>query len=398
MIDLDKNTKDFILEHESEDVRKLALQSKRYPNIDIPFAIQQIVGRQIAKNKIPNWYQHIDIIYPLHLSMEQCSSQQTAIYKTLLCDENHDLLIDLTGGLGVDFAFMASQFKKAIYVETQPQLTQLAIHNFAILNLQHVEVIQSDAVSFLESFKEKADIILIDPARRNEVGRKTVLIEDCTPNLIELDEILNLKAKKTIIKLSPMLDITLASQSLSNITDIHIISINNECKELLLIKSNLSKEPDIHCINLLPNNKRESFIFTKEQEDATSIIYTDTLGKYLYEPNSSIMKAGAYKSIATTFKLEKLQVNSHLYSSDSLITNFPGRVFEIKDVFTANKKEIKEHLKDISQANITTRNYPFSVAEIRKQTKLRDGGQSYIFATTLSNEKKVLILCHKIEH
>lgn len=395
MTDLDKNTKEFILKHETDDIRKLALQAKRYPDINITLAIQQIAGRQIAKSKIPHWYQYPDIIYPAHLSMEQCSSEKTALYKASLCKGK--TLIDVTGGLGVDFSFMSKQFENAIYVEAQAELTALARHNFNELNLHNVAVIEDDAVNFLQSYAEVADVIFIDPARRNETGHKTVSIEDCTPNLIELDDILNRKAEKTIIKLSPMLDITFAVQSLSNITDVHIVSLNNECKELLLVKSNLTKKTEIHCINLLSDNRKEVFRFTKEQEEVTNIVYGETLGKYLYEPNSSILKAGAYKSIVAVFDLKKLHANSHLYSSDSLISDFPGRAFMIQYVFSANKKEIKQHLKDIDQANISTRNYPFSVAEIRKQTKLKEGGQSYIFATTLANEKKVLILCHKVQ-
>ncbi|QIK61014.1 SAM-dependent methyltransferase [Dysgonomonas sp. HDW5A] len=396
MIHIDKDTQQFILEHESDDIRQLALKAKSYPDIDMPIAIKQIAGRQIAKHKIPSWYQCENIIYPKHLSMEQCSSEATALYKAALC--KGDILIDLTGGLGVDFSFMAKNHKQAYYIETQHELTELAQFNFNTLNLNQSKVIQDDAVSFLNSFEGIADTIFIDPARRNDTGKKTVLIEDCTPNLLEIDNLLTTKAQRVIIKLSPMLDITLALNSLSNVTEVHIISVNNECKELLFIKDKVRKDEDIQliCINLLTNKKDASFTFTKAEENTLSISHTDEPKRYLYEPNSSILKAGAYRSLGARYGLMKLHPNSHLYTSDTLIDSFPGRKFQIKEVISPNKKEIKAHFKDITQANIATRNYPFSVADIRKQTNLKEGGTDYIFATTLANEKKVLILCQKV--
>lgn len=396
MIHIDKDTLQFILEHESDDIRQLALKAKSYPDIDMPIAIKQISGRQIAKYKIPSWHQFENIIYPKHLSMEQCSSEATALYKASLC--KGDVLIDLTGGLGVDFSFMAKNHKQAYYIETQQELTELAECNFNTLSLNQSKVIQNDAVSFLNSFEGIADTVFIDPARRSNTGKKTVLIEDCTPNLLEIDNLLNTKAQRVIIKLSPMLDISHALNSLTNITEVHIISVNNECKELLFIKDKVCKDEGVQliCINLLTNKKDEFFTFTKAEENTSLISHTDEPQGYIYEPNPSILKAGAYKSIGTRYGLMKLHPNSHLYTSYTLIENFPGRKFQIKEVISPNKKEIKVHLKDITQANIATRNYPFSVADIRKQTKLKEGGTDYIFATTLANEKKVLILCQKV--
>lgn len=394
MVRIDQQTKQFIAQHESDDIRILALKAKSYPHIDMPVAIQQIAGRQIAKYKIPYWYQHEDIIYPRHLSMEQCSSETTAIYKASLCEG--DTLIDLTGGLGVDFSFMAKDRKQAYYVETQNELTELARRNFNTLSIDCATIKEDDAVSFLNTFDKVADTIFIDPARRSDTGKKTVLIEDCTPNLIDIDDLLNNKAKRVIIKLSPMLDISHALTTLSNIAQVHIISVNNECKELLFIKEKSDKETQLICVNLLTNRDNECFAFTKAGESSSSISHTDTPAMYLYEPNSSILKAGAYRSVAAKYNLKKLHPNSHLYTSDILADDFPGRKFLIKEVISPNKKELKVHLKNIEQANIATRNYPFSVADIRKQTKLKEGGNDYIFATTLANEKKVLILCQKV--
>lgn len=390
---LSMDIKQFVKEHENDDINKLALQAKRYPTVDIPFTIRQISGKQVAKQKIPTWYENEDIIYPKHLSLEQSSSEATAKYKARLVDG--ESMVDLTGGMGVDFSFLSVRFSKATYVEQQEELAEIANHNMAMLGLRNVLIKNEDSVSYLQQM-EKTDLIYIDPARRDSIGKKTVLIEDCAPNLIQIDALLNEKSSTTMIKLSPMLDISLATKAITNIAEIHVISINNECKELLFIKKQTySFLPTIHCINIV-NDRIDQFSFSKEEEEQTSITYSDRLKKYLYEPNSSIIKAGAYKSVARQFTLDKLHVSSHLYTSDSLINEFSGRKFEIEAIFSLNKKDIKEHLSNLSQANITTRNFPLSVDEIRKRTKLKDGGNIYIFATTLADEKKVLILCKKL--
>lgn len=395
MKNTDQATTRFISEHENDDVRTLALQAKKYSDVDMSFAINQISGRQVAKHKIPTWYNNKAIVYPKHLSMEQCSSEYTAQYKAALVEGM--VLLDLTGGLGVDFSFLAPKFQKAVYVEKNTDLVALAQHNLTVLGLDNFQVVNDDGVSFLENYNIVADTIFIDPARRDDVGRKTVLIEDCTPNLIELDDLFNQKAQKVIIKLSPMLDISRSIRSISNVAEVHILSLSNECKELLLVKQQIDKEPVIHCINIVANNRIEKFSFSKQEEDRAMVTFTDTLDRYLYEPNTSIIKGGAYKIIAERFDLKKLHVNSHLYTSDSLLADFPGRVFEVEKYFSPTKKEINVQFKDIKQANISARNYPITVAEIRKQTKLKDGGEYYIFATTLSNEKKVLILSKKVQ-
>ncbi|WP_108822259.1 class I SAM-dependent methyltransferase [Dysgonomonas sp. Marseille-P4361] len=387
---------DFVKEHEKDDIRALALQAKKYAHIDMELAIRQIQGRKIAKDKLPTWYGYEQIIYPKHLSLEQSSSEQTALYKASLC--SGDSLVDLTGGLGVDFSFMSKSFSKAIYVEQQEELTEIATENFQTLGLSNAEVINQDSVSYLRTMP-KVDTIFIDPARRNNVGKKTVLIEDCTPNLIEIEDLLEEKAKeKVIIKLSPMLDITLALNTLEGITDVHIVSVNNECKELLFVKDKRVGEQPVqfHCINIR-NDKTDTYIFTKEQEESAKINYRSNAGKYLYEPNASILKAGAYKSIVQSYGIDKLHVNSHLYSSDVLMKDFDGRILLINNILSFSKKDIKDHLSKIGQANITVRNFPLSVQEIRKKTKIKEGGDIYIFATTMTDEKKVLLVCEKIK-
>lgn len=392
MEQLSQSTIEFIRAHSRDDVRLLALQAPRYPNVDMPAAIVQIAGRQAAANKIPSWQSIEELWYPRHLSMEQCSSEITAQYKSTLADG--ETLADLTGGFGIDCAFMASRFRKVSYVERQEELCEIAKHNFPLLGLKHITVYNEDGVVHLQKM-EPVDCIFIDPARRNEHGGKTIAISDCEPDVAELEELLLSKGKQIIIKLSPMLDLTLALKSMKRTREVHIISVNNECKELLLIIGN---EPSqlipIHCINLTSKEK-QTFTFTREEELEAECLYTKEPGKYLYEPNASILKAGAFRSIASRYKVKKLHPNSHLYTSDLWIENFPGRSFQITGQCSFNKKEIKETIGELKKANITVRNFPATVAEIRKRTKLSDGGEVYLFATTLFNEQKVFIKCSK---
>lgn len=392
MEQLSQSTIEFIRAHSRDDVRLLALQAPRYPDVDMPAAIVQIAGRQAAANKIPSWQSIEELWYPRHLSMEQCSSEITAQYKSTLADG--ETLTDLTGGFGIDCAFMARRFRKVSYVERQEELCEIAKHNFPLLGLKHITVYNEDGVAHLQKM-EPVDCIFIDPARRNEHGGKTIAISDCEPDVEELEELLLSKGKQIIIKLSPMLDLTLALKNMKHVREVHVISVNNECKELLLIIGN---EPSqlipIHCINLTPKEK-QTFTFTREGELTSECLYTKELGKYLYEPNASILKAGAFRSIASRYEVKKLHPNSHLYTSDLWIENFPGRSFLITGQCSFNKKEIKETIGELKKANITVRNFPATVAEIRKRTKLSDGGEVYLFATTLSNEQKVFIRCSK---
>lgn len=395
MIQISSETWAFIHAHQNDDVRALALQAKKYPNVDIPTAIIQIAGRKVASEKVPSWAKIEDIIYPKHISLEQCSSETTAHYKAGLI--SGDSFVDLTGGFGIDCAFLSSQFKTSTYVERQTELCKIATHNFPLIGLNHIQVVNEDGVVFLNKMNP-TDWIFLDPARRNEQGGKTVSIVDCEPNVKEIEELLLHKATKIMVKLSPMLDLSLALKDLINTSEIHIISVNNECKELLLILSNeKADQTPIHCINFTTQEK-QSFSFTREQEQECDCTYTSNLKQYIFEPNASILKAGGYRSIASLFQIEKLHPNSHLYTSDKPITNFPGRTFRIVSQSTFNKKEIKQKLGDLKKANITVRNFPASVAELRKRTKLEEGGSTYLFATTLYNEQKILIRCEKLNN
>ena len=402
MIQISPETQLFIREHSSDDVRALALQAKKYPDIDMPTAITQIAGRQVAAEKIPSWREMEEIWYPKHLSLEQCSSETTARYKARLFQG--DSLTDLTGGFGIDCSFLAAGFKSATYVERQEELCEIAEHNFPILNLNHIDVRNEDGVAYLQTMSP-VDCIFLDPARRNEHGGKTVAISDCEPDVAGLEELLLSKAKRIMVKLSPMLDLSLALKELKHTQEVHILSVNNECKELLLVlgqeapteQASPEKIP-IRCANLFTKGAQEEqhFAFTREQEQHSQCTYTDSLGDYLYEPNASLLKAGAFRSVAAAYSVRKLHPNSHLYTSDTFIENFPGRIFRIVNQCSFNRKEAKESLADLKKANVTVRNFPATVAELRKRLHLTEGGDTYLFASTLNDGRKVIIRCEKV--
>lgn len=386
-----KETLQFIKEYRTGDIHTLALQADKFPQVDMAFAINQIAGSRIAAVKIPSWHQTEGILYPSHLSLEQCSSEATARYKASLIKGN--TLLDLTGGFGVDCAFLSQNFQKAVYVERQPELCEIARNNFSILNLNHIEVVNSDGLKYLKH-TPKIDCIFLDPARRGKNGNKLISISDCEPDAKELSPFLLEKAEIIFIKLSPMLDLSLALQEMPLVKEVHIISVTNECKELLLILGKDHKQVSIHCANLKGNNS-QFFSYAIDEELSASCLYTSQIETYLYEPNVSLLKAGAYKIISQNYHIKKLHPNSHLYTSDFLIEDFPGRVFRCESVFSFNKKELERELKKIDKANIAIRNFPSTVAELRKRTRLKEGGEIYLFATTLANEKKVLVRCSK---
>ena len=423
---LNEDTLHFIRAHRSDDVRALALQARRDPSVDMPAAITQIAGWQVAKEKVPTWAQTEGILYPVHLSLEQCSSELTARYKAEIIksflnakqlnlvekgvgneplnslEENlpsATTFTDLTGGFGIDCAFLSSCFREATYVERQQALCEIASHNFPLLNLNHISVCHEDSILHLQKM-QPTDWIFIDPARRDGQGGKTVAISDCEPNVADLEELLLQKASYILIKLSPMLDLTLALHDLKHVQAAYILSVGNECKELLLLLGRTETLPPeeipIHCINLTHAPSPQQLTFTRKQEKDSTCQFATTLQSYLYEPNASLLKAGAFRSIAHLYKVEKLHPNSHLYTSDRLIPDFPGRKFQITNHCSFHKKEIKDLLTTEKKANLTVRNFPASVAELRKRLKLAEGGNTYLFATTMGDEKKVLIRCQTL--
>jgi 16S rRNA G966 N2-methylase RsmD len=384
--------KQFIRQHENDDVRDLAL---RFSREDMPFLLAQIKGQQIAKRKIPTWYNNNDVIYPAHLSMEQSSSEKTAQYKASLLPKEKEQFADISGGLGVDFYFLSQHFQQAVYVEQNTELCEIAKHNFNALGLKNITIVNEKSEDFLQQ-TSKIDVIFADPARRSDTGRKVFNIEDCSPNVAEIKNILLEKSDLVMIKYSPMLDISLAVKTLDNIREVYIVSVENECKELLFLLSKNSTNCVYHAINIRKNSKIETFSFRPEDEQQIIPEFISHLENYLYEPNASILKAGGFNSVSNAFQIKKLHRNSHLYTSNELIIDFPGRIFNIKNVFSPNKKNIRQLLSETKKANISVRNFPVSVDEIRKKTGLKEGGDVYLFATTLSNEEKVWVVCEKI--
>ena len=493
---MNQATLDFIRQHQDDDVRQLAFLGSKYPEVDMPFALDQIRGRKMARVKLPRWASIDGIIYPPHISMEQCSSEQTALYKAELAarllglsssssengeekekeSENASNLhlseicefagkgavdsefakneatckkqqilteskenvneikeepcegdfseetgfVDLTGGFGVDFSYIASRLGvKSMYVERQAHLCEAAKENFGRLGLKNAIVKNGDGIEVLHSFASKKEaaasdslgitedqsrsllktnlglkLIFIDPARRDDAGNKVVSLKDCTPDVTVLQEEMLSKADYVIIKLSPMLDWHRAVSELNCVKEVHIISVNNECKELLLVLSARNMgNLRIYCVN-----DAQSFVCDELDMESSSVkIAPFTLEEmlYLYEPNASLMKAGCFGVLSERYDARMLSKNSHLFVSRDPIAVFPGRSFRIIAISSFNKKELKRHLSGITKANIAIRNFPLSVAELRKRLKLKDGGETYIFATTLSDESHVLVITEK---
>ena len=493
---MNQATLDFIRQHQDDDVRQLAFLGSKYPEVDMPFALDQIRGRKMARVKLPRWASIDGIIYPPHISMEQCSSEQTALYKAELAarllglspsssengeekekesenasnlhlsencefagkgavdsefakneatckkqqilteseenvneikEEPHEGdfseetgFVDLTGGFGVDFSYIASRLGvKSMYVERQAHLCEAAKENFGRLGLKNAIVKNGDGIEVLHSFASKKEaaasdslgitedqsqslfktnlglkLIFIDPARRDDAGNKVVSLKDCTPDVTLLQEEMLSKSDYVIIKLSPMLDWHRAVSELNCVKEVHIISVNNECKELLLVLSARNMgNLRIYCVN-----DAQSFVCEESDMESSSVkIAPSTFEEmqYLYEPNASLMKAGCFGVLSGRYDARMLSKNSHLFVSQAPIEAFPGRSFRIIAVSSFNKKELKRHLSGITKANIATRNFPLSVAELRKRLKLKDGGEIYIFATTLSDESHVLMITEK---
>ena len=394
-------TRDFIESHLKDDVRQLALQ--KFPDdVDKVLVLNQIEARQLLSKKVPSWASNPDLLFPRHLSIEQCSSELTAKYKVSII-EGGDTFVDLTGGLGVDSYFLSEKFKTSYYVENQKELCDLAEHNFAVLG-RKITVVNEDSESFLNGFISRWDNarvgLYLDPARRDIYNRKMVSLHDCSPDVVNLVGTWRAASIKTVmIKLSPMLDISLIINELFNIAEIHIVSVKNECKEVLvLLRPDYDGEITIHCVDLFPVGTRHtlSLQYAINDESVAIPTFATTIKKYLYEPNASIMKSGAFKLISQRFGIDKLHINSHLYTSDNLISDFPGRVFEVVGFAPFNKKVKKELLRDVNEASVVTRNFPLSANELRKALNLRESDRNFVFGTTITGEKKVVVYCKKV--
>ena len=388
-LNLNDTTRQFIRENLNADVPTLALK-KAPVGTDFSLALLQIEARQLLRKKVPSWSENEGLLFPPHLSIEQCSSEASAKYKASLL-QGHSFA-DLTGGLGIDTYFISRQFQQADYVEQQTELCELARHNFDVLNAD-IKVWNETAEDYLKHCEPK-DCIFLDPARRDAYGRKTVSISDCTPDVIDLQEKLLQKAEKVMIKLSPMLDISQALGELHHVKEVHVVAVSNECKELdFIMERDYQGEPQFVCVNLLTSQAK--LCFTREEERSCPSRIADTVLNYLYEPNPAVMKAGCYKLLTERFDVLKLHKNSNLYTSEQFNPNFPGRIFKVED-WTPYSKKIKQTLlSDVAQASIAVRNFPLSVAELRKILKIGDGDAIYLFATTLKGEKKIIIRTKK---
>ena len=404
---INEKTWDFIRQHANDDVRKLALQGAKDAEVDLQIALQQIAGRQTARRKLPSWAAVEGIVYPPHLNMEQCSSEQTARYKASLTPipspkgEGSDVFVDLTGGFGVDFYWMSQRFKQRVYVEQNESLCTISSHNFEVLG-HKCSVCCCDTATYLTTMPH-VDLIYMDPARRNEHGGRAYGIEDCSPNVLELLPLLMEKANRVMLKLSPMLDWRKAVEDLKYVSEVHIVSVDNECKELLLLlDQERSADLRVVCVNddscfeffpgqgkIVPEERND---FSLGEKRPFAIGET----AFLYEPNASIMKAGCFEEVEQGFPVQQISQNSHLFLSSVEIEDFLGRRFQISSISSMNKQELRTALKEVERANISVRNFPLSADQLRKKLKLKDGGDVYIFATTMSDGEHRLFICRKI--
>lgn len=428
-------TSEFVKQFRESDPRKLALQASRYPDVDMPYALNQIQGWQTAQRKLPSWAACDGVVYPPHLNMEQCSSEPTARYKQQVArrwaeripNASRTSMTDLTGGFGVDFSFTSRCFDCATYVERNASLCDVVSANLPRLGIRNATVECAEAEAVLERM-EPQTMIFLDPARRDEHGAKTVLIADCTPDVCQLLPSLMQKSQFVMLKLSPMLDWHKAIVDLDGkVREVHIVSADGECKELLLVLAPDGKpEVQVFCVDIQsrPDSEgqypRSEFVYSiggeaePQPTNSTFNIQNSKLpsatnltlniehltlninnSTFLFEPNASVMKAGCFDEIARAYGVSAISRNSHLFLSDREIDGFPGRTFAIDAVTTMNKRQLRQTLSGMKQANIAVRNFPLSVAELRKRLKLSDGGDTYIFATTTSDGDHILMLTHK---
>lgn len=397
-------TAEFIREYRERDVRQLALQANRFPDVDMPYALDQIQGWQIARRKLPKWAACDGVIFPPHLSMEQCSSEPTAQYKLNLAMEWAEIvghasrMTDLTGGFGVDFSFTSYAFAAATYVERNEQLCHIVEHNLPLLGLNNATVVCADAVEYLSTV-EPQTMLFLDPARRDEHGAKTVMLADCTPDVVQLLPKLLEKSRFTMLKLSPMLDWHKAMDDLQGtVREVHIVSVGGECKELLLVLSTVvESELKVYCADLFTASAPSSlFVYTPgSSAPVANSTFNIQHSTFLFEPNASIMKAGCFDELAAAYGVSPVSRNSHLFLSDEPVEGFPGRSFVVERVTTMNKGELRKALAGIEKANIATRNFPLTVAELRKRLKIKDGGDVYIFATTTAEGEHLLLISRK---
>ena len=394
-MELTEQEKEYIRANKHEDISKLLLGAKRYPGLNVPFLVEQIASRRQIQGKLPSWAANDSLLFPSKISSEQCSSELTASYKQQLVSAS-DVLCDLTGGLGIDSYYFSRKVRSVVYVERFPLYCEVARHNFHMLKADNIQVVSADSRVYIEQLSP-VDVFYLDPARRGEGNKRVFALSDCEPDLAQLLPRLLLKAKRVIVKISPMADIRQTMALLPGVLSVHVLSVKNECKELLFVIGREPVEsPEIHCVNYkAADSSPQFFSFKMGDERDAAANYSSTVKKYLYEPNASILKAGAFKSVSLRYAMAKMHPNSHLYTSDVFVENFPGRIFEVEEVMPFSSKLVKTLVQSIPRANITVRNFPLSVEELRKKSKVKDGGDVYLFATVISANDKVLLRCRK---
>jgi len=387
---LNPEIQQFIQDNLRKDISKLILKGSPFKEISIQELATQISGLIRAERKLPTWFKTDGIVFPPNLNLEQTSSEITANYKSELIEGK--VLVDITGGFGIDDLYFAKRFKKVIHCEMNAELSELASHNFHVLGATNIDTFSGDGLSYLENTSEKIDWIYLDPARRDDHGGKVFLLEHCTPNVPLNLKFLFSKAENILLKTSPLLDISLGIDELRKVIAIHVVAVNNEVKELLwVLNRNISSGIKIKTVNI---TKKSTQILESVLTEAQAGYDFKLPLKYLYEPNAAIMKSGLFSVLAEETGTFKLHNNSHLYTSEEL-KPFPGRSFEILNILPYHKKTLKQALK-LEKANVTTRNFPRSVSEIRKELKLEDGGDHYLFFTTNFREEKIVLVCKKV--
>ena len=397
MIISEKNTDEvikFVQDHLEDEPAHLLLRYANKTTFDLKFAVQQIHARQKLKHKLPTWVKSPKIIFPVSLSLEQASSEITASFKGSLINKGN-LMIDLTGGMGVDTFFLSKKFDHAIYCEKNPELFEISQHNLEFLRPKQITAVSGDSLEFLKSSVDTFDLLYLDPARRNNQNQKLFQFADCEPNIVEHWNLLKSKSKAVMIKASPMLDLKLALKDLEGIQQVWVLSYKNEVKEIVFYwsKDGLPPETMIHAVEL-GHEKNEIFKFSFEEEEQAKSVFSKAQ-TYLIEPFSSVLKSGAFKSFGERYGLKKLHVNTHLYTTNEGLENIPGRIFKIEHELLQPKKEIKT-LFPKGKVNVLTRNYSLKAEDLKKKYQLKDGGNDYLIGANSGGEFK-LWHCRRVD-
>ena len=388
---LQPEVRQWIQKHENEEPAQLMLQAHRFPAIPVREAVAQIQARQKVKHKLPAWYANESILYPPTLSVEQASSEETGLYKAALLKGK--TFADITGGMGVDTWYLSRHFEKGFYVEQQEILCAFAAHNFNVLGVTHVQVVHDQAETFLQK-APPLDAIYLDPARRGEENQKLYKLADCQPDITHLLPLLFEKTKTVLLKAAPMLDIRQGLSELSGVKEVHVVAVKNEVKELLfLIEKGFTSAPLLKAVNINPEGE-QAFQFSLSEEQEATVTFAEPQA-YLYEPHAALMKAGAFRLMAKRYQLNKLHVNSHLYTSTALAESFPGRSFKILYAGKPDKKLLKQLFPN-GKALISSRNHPMSVQQLAKKLSLNEGGNLYLFATTFASGKPGIVIGERI--